>query len=112
MLLTADDVTGAPTTPTRAARSSACWPSASCPSSTRTTPSRRREIRFGDNDRLAALVAHLIDADALVLLSDVDALYDGPPSRPGTSRIPVVAGPDDLVGIEIGGSAPRSAPAA
>nr|MBA2695261.1 glutamate 5-kinase [Actinomycetota bacterium] len=37
------------------------------------------EIRFGDNDRLAALVAHLVDADALVLLSDVDALYDGHP---------------------------------
>ena len=45
------------------------------------------EIRFGDNDRLAALVAHLVDADALVLLSDVDALYDGPPSRPGSSPV-------------------------
>ena len=39
------------------------------------------EIRFGDNDRLAALVAHLVKADALLLLSDVDALYDGPPRR-------------------------------
>ena len=37
------------------------------------------EIRFGDNDRLAALVAHLVHADALVLLSDVDGLYDGDP---------------------------------
>ena len=37
------------------------------------------EIRFGDNDRLAALVAHLVGADALVLLSDVDGLYDGDP---------------------------------
>ena len=37
------------------------------------------EIRFGDNDRLAALVAHLVGADALVLLSDVDALYTGDP---------------------------------
>lgn len=62
------------------------------------------EIRFGDNDRLAALVAHLIDADALVLLSDVDALYDGPPSRPGTQRIPLVAGPDDIAHVEIGGT--------
>ncbi|GAA2742510.1 glutamate 5-kinase [Terrabacter aerolatus] len=62
------------------------------------------EIRFGDNDRLAALVAHLIDADALVLLSDVDALYDGPPSRPGARRVPVVRGPHDLVGVESGGS--------
>jgi glutamate 5-kinase len=62
------------------------------------------EIRFGDNDRLAALVAHLVDADALVLLSDVDALYDGPPSRAGASRIAVVRGPHDLVDVEIGGS--------
>jgi glutamate 5-kinase len=37
------------------------------------------EIRFGDNDRLAALVAHLVHADLLVLLSDVEGLYDGPP---------------------------------
>ena len=62
------------------------------------------EIRFGDNDRLAALVAHLVHADALVLLSDVDALYDGPPSRAGTSRIPLVRGPVDLKDVKIGGS--------
>ncbi|HSU73949.1 MAG TPA: glutamate 5-kinase [Terrabacter sp.] len=62
------------------------------------------EIRFGDNDRLAALVAHLIDADALVLLSDVDALYDAPPHRPGARRIPLVRGPQDLADVEIGGS--------
>ncbi len=41
------------------------------------------EIRFGDNDRLAALVAHLVQADLLVLLSDVDGLYDGDPRRAG-----------------------------
>lgn len=62
------------------------------------------EIRFGDNDRLAALVAHLVHADALVLLSDVDAVYDGPPSRAGTSRIPLVRGPVDLKNIKIRGS--------
>ncbi|WP_377271464.1 glutamate 5-kinase [Peterkaempfera sp. SMS 1(5)a] len=60
------------------------------------------EIKFGDNDRLAALVAHLVRADLLVLLSDVDGLYDGDPSRPGTSRIAEVRGPHDLEGIEIG----------
>ncbi|WP_236240663.1 glutamate 5-kinase [Streptomyces sp. CC228A] len=60
------------------------------------------EIRFGDNDRLAALVAHLVRADLLVLLSDVDGLYDGDPSRPGTSRIAQVRGPEDLAGVEIG----------
>ncbi|GAA2729154.1 glutamate 5-kinase [Cellulomonas aerilata] len=59
------------------------------------------EIRFGDNDRLAALVAHLVHADAMVLLTDVDALYDGPPSRPGARRISVVDGPADLAGIEV-----------
>ena len=42
------------------------------------------EIRFGDNDRLAALVAHLVHADLLVLLSDVDGLYDAPPSDPSS----------------------------
>ncbi|GAA3807514.1 glutamate 5-kinase [Sphaerisporangium flaviroseum] len=62
------------------------------------------EIRFGDNDRLAALVAHLIHADALVLLSDVDALYDGDPRLPGSRRIPLVSGPEDLEGVEIGKS--------
>lgn len=60
------------------------------------------EIRFGDNDRLAALVAHLVHADALVLLSDVDALYDGPPGRPGARRVPRVGGPHDLDGVRIG----------
>ncbi|NUP22647.1 MAG: glutamate 5-kinase [Streptomyces sp.] len=60
------------------------------------------EIRFGDNDRLAALVAHLVRADLLVLLSDVDGVYDGDPSRPGTSRIAEVRGPEDLAHVEIG----------
>ncbi|GAC69032.1 glutamate 5-kinase [Gordonia soli] len=65
------------------------------------------EIRFGDNDRLAALVAHLAGADALVLLSDVDGLYDGDPRRPGPDGrparlIPEVAGPEDLDGVIAG----------
>lgn len=59
------------------------------------------EIRFGDNDRLAALVAHLVHADLLVLLSDVDGLYDGRPGDPGVARIDDVHGPGDLEGIEI-----------
>ncbi|BCL20396.1 glutamate 5-kinase [Streptomyces tuirus] len=60
------------------------------------------EIRFGDNDRLAALVAHLVHADLLVLLSDVDGVYDGDPAKPGTSRIGEVRDPSDLVDVEIG----------
>ncbi|CAM3548014.1 glutamate 5-kinase [Nocardioides zeicaulis] len=60
------------------------------------------EIRFGDNDRLAALVAHLVHADLLVLLSDVDGLYDGPPSRPGARLVPVVRSEDDLAAVTVG----------
>ena len=62
------------------------------------------EIRFGDNDRLAALVAVLVEADALVLLSDVDALYDMPPTKPGAKRIDRVALGADLADVEVGGS--------
>lgn len=60
------------------------------------------EIRFGDNDRLAALVAHLVHADLLLLLSDVDGLYDGHPSDPGTRLLTEVSSDDDLEGIVIG----------
>ncbi|MEJ1196115.1 MULTISPECIES: glutamate 5-kinase [Streptomyces] len=60
------------------------------------------EIRFGDNDRLAALVAHLVRADLLVLLSDVDGVYDGDPSRPGTSRLAEVRETADLAGVDMG----------
>jgi glutamate 5-kinase len=62
------------------------------------------EIRFGDNDRLAALVAHLVGADALVLLSDVDALYDGDPRRGGAARIEEVGDPADVAGVSTDGA--------
>ena len=61
-----------------------------------------QEIRFGDNDRLAALVAHLVHADLLVLLSDVDGLYDGNPALPGTSLLTDVRSDADLAEVEIG----------
>ncbi|UDY24511.1 glutamate 5-kinase [Nocardioides sp. Kera G14] len=60
------------------------------------------EIRFGDNDRLAALVAHLVRADLLVLLSDVDGLYDAPPSQPGAQRLDEVRSLADLEDVVIG----------
>ena len=60
------------------------------------------EIKFGDNDRLAALVADLVGADGLVLLTDVDGLYDGPPSGPGARRVPFVGSPQELAAIDIG----------
>ncbi|NRQ51246.1 glutamate 5-kinase [Aeromicrobium stalagmiti] len=59
------------------------------------------EIRFGDNDRLAALVSHLVHADRLVLLSDVDGLYDGDPSREGARIVTDVRGEDDLAALDI-----------
>lgn len=59
------------------------------------------EIRFGDNDRLAALTANLLRADALILLSDVDALYDGPPDQ-GGAPVAHVSGPEDLTGVTLG----------
>ncbi len=62
------------------------------------------EIRFGDNDRLAALVAELLQADILVLLSDVDALYTAPPAEPGATRVVSVAADDQLENVKIGGS--------
>jgi glutamate 5-kinase len=60
------------------------------------------EIRFGDNDRLAALVAALVHADLLILLSDVDALYTGDPHREGSREITDIRGEDDLAGVAIG----------
>lgn len=51
------------------------------------------EIRFGDNDRLAARVAEMVQADQLVLLSDIDGLYTADPRRdPDAQHIPVVTG--------------------
>ena len=61
-----------------------------------------QEIRFGDNDRLAALVAELVGADLLVLFSDVDGLYTKPPHEPGAVRIAEVAFGDELLDVEFG----------
>jgi len=56
------------------------------------------EIRYGDNDRLAARVATMASADLLILLSDIDGLYDAPPAQnPAAKLIPVV----DTVTAEI-----------
>lgn len=54
------------------------------------------EVRFGDNDRLAALTAQLVRADALVLLSDVDALYTAHPDEPDAEPITFVPDVDQL----------------
>lgn len=62
------------------------------------------EIRFGDNDRLASLVSRLIEADLVILLSDVDALYTAPPKEEGAKRIAEVEYGDDLSNVRIGGA--------
>ena len=62
------------------------------------------EIRVGDNDRLAALVAHLVQADALVLLSDVDGLYTGKPGRAGATLIEDVQNLADVAEVRVRGS--------
>ncbi|HWK42242.1 MAG TPA: glutamate 5-kinase [Croceibacterium sp.] len=62
------------------------------------------EIRFGDNDRLAARVAQAAGAKAVVLLSDVDGLYDRDPRQPGASLLPRVEGVTDQVHAMASGS--------
>ena len=64
------------------------------------------EIRYGDNDRLSARVATMIEADALVLLSDVDGLYTAPPARdPSATLIPHVAAITPEIEAMAGGAA-------
>jgi glutamate 5-kinase len=63
-----------------------------------------QEIRFGDNDQLAARVAGLVGADLLVLFSDIDSLYTKPPGEPGAERIAIVEIDDDLGAIQVSGT--------
>ena len=66
------------------------------------------ELRYGDNDRLAALLAHSINADVLVLLTDMDGVFTSDPRRdPDASLVPFVASDDPLLSISadnVGGS--------
>ncbi|MBE7732818.1 glutamate 5-kinase [Devosia faecipullorum] len=64
------------------------------------------EIRYGDNDRLSARVATMIEADLLVLLSDIDGLYTAPPARdPSASHIPLVETITPAIEAMAGGAA-------
>lgn len=63
-----------------------------------------QEIRFGDNDQLAARVAGLVGADLLILFSDIDSLYSRPPGEEGAERISVVEPNDDLSSIQVSGT--------
>ena len=61
------------------------------------------EFSLGDNDRLAALVAHLVTADILVLLTDVDGLWTARPGTPGATPIRHVRSSADLAGVSVSG---------
>ena len=91
-------------TSTPATRCDGCSPGASCRSSTRTTRPPTDEIRFGDNDVLAAQVAIMLRADLLVLLTDHDGLYTADPHTP--RRRPAgatsCATPRDLAALDVG----------
>ena len=64
------------------------------------------EIRYGDNDRLSARVATMIEADCLVLLSDVDGLYTAPPAKdPNAEHLPVVKAITPAIEAMAGGAA-------
>ena len=64
------------------------------------------EIRYGDNDRLSARVATMLDADCLVLLSDVDGLYTAPPGKDASAEhLPLVAEIDPRIEAMAGGAA-------
>ncbi len=63
------------------------------------------EIRFGDNDRIAALVAHSVDADVLVLLTDTEGLFTADPTNnPSAALITHVAANDELMSVRAGSS--------
>ncbi len=64
------------------------------------------EIRYGDNDRLSARVATMIEADCLILLSDVDGLYTAPPAKdPTATHLPFVAAITPEIDAMAGGAA-------
>ncbi|WP_294645043.1 glutamate 5-kinase [uncultured Aureimonas sp.] len=64
------------------------------------------EIRYGDNDRLAARVAAMMSADVLVLLSDIDGLYTAPPAQdPNAAHIPLVEAITPQIEAMAGGAA-------
>jgi glutamate 5-kinase len=64
------------------------------------------EIRYGDNDRLSARVATMIEADLLILLSDIDGLYTAPPAKdPNASHIPLVERINSDIEAMAGGAA-------
>ncbi len=65
------------------------------------------EIEFGDNDTLSAYVANLVEADTLVILSDIDGFYDGNPNDKDSHLIPVIYEVTDRIKECAGGEGTR-----
>ena len=59
------------------------------------------ELTLGDNDRLAALVTHLVTADLLVMFTDVDGVWTAAPGTPGAEPLRLINGPQDLQGLDV-----------
>lgn len=59
------------------------------------------ELKYGDNDRIAALVTHLVDADALIILTDVSGVLTGSPNDPGSERIAEISSVAELAKLGI-----------
>lgn len=59
------------------------------------------ELKFGDNDQLSALIAGKVDADLLVILTDVLGIFDRPPHLPDARRLSLLR-PEDLASVDIG----------
>lgn len=92
-------------TATPSARCADCSTSTWCRCVNENDALATNEIRFGDNDHLSTLVANLVRADALVLLTDVDGLYTAPPSKPNAKRVGFVPDVDEILNeVSVGGS--------
>lgn len=57
------------------------------------------ELMFTDNDELSGLIATMLDCDALVILSNIDGIYDGDPRKEGARLIPIVAQDDEISSV-------------
>ena len=62
------------------------------------------EIVYGDNDSLSAIVAKLVKADALIILTDIDGLYDKNPNEADAKLIPIVEKIDEKIKLMAGGA--------
>ena len=67
-----------------------------------------QELNFGDNDRLSAFIAEMVDAASLIILTDVDGLYTEHPSNPDAVLIPVVESFSDLKMDDLGATGSKS----